>query len=81
MGRLWQALLLMQEFPVFEFIPIEHLIMNKQKEYYKALSISDKQGQSTAFIEYILDRLIEALKELLNITNIKDTFESRIDKA
>ncbi len=81
MGRLWQTLLLMQEFPIFEFIPIEHLIMNKQEEYYKTLSISDKQGHSTLFVEYMLERIDEALKELLNITNIKDSFEARIDKA
>jgi len=81
MGRLWQTLLLMQEFPIFEFIPIEHLIMNKQEEYYKTLSISDKQGHSTLFVEYMLERLDEALKDLLNITNIKDSFEVRIDKA
>ncbi len=81
MGRLWQTLILIQEFPIFEFIPIEHLIKNKQKEYYNVLSISDKHGHSTSFIEYMLDRLNEAIADLLNITNIKDSFESRIIKA
>jgi len=81
MGRLWQTLILMQEFPIFEFIPIEHLIKSKQEEYYQALSLSDKAGHSTLFIEYLLDRINEALKELLDITHIKDSFESRIDKA
>ena len=81
MGRLWQTLILMQEFPIFEFIPIEHLIKNKQEDYYKTLSLSDKQGHSTLFVEYMLDRINEAIKELLNITNIKDSFESRMDKA
>lgn len=81
MGRLWQTLILMQEFPIFEFIPIEHLIKNKQEEYYKALSISDKEGHSTVFIEYMLDRINEAIKELLNTSNIIDSFETRIEKA
>lgn len=81
MGRLWQTLILMQEYPIFEFIPVEHLIKNKQEDYYKTLSLSDKQGHSTLFIEYMLDRINEAIKELLNITNIKDSFDSRIEKA
>ena len=81
MGRLWQTLILMQEFPIFEFIPIEHLIKEKQKEYYKALALADKQGHSTTFLEYMLDRINSALMDLLSITNIKDSFESRMDKA
>lgn len=81
MGRLWQTLILIQEFPIFEFIPIEHLIKNKQKEYYQALSTSDKQGHSTSFIEYMLDRINEAIKELLDTSNIIDSFESRMEKA
>ena len=81
MGRLWQTLILLQEFPIFEFLPIEHLIKNKQTEYYKTLAASDKQGQSRGFIESMLDRINEALKELLTITQIKDSFDSRIEKA
>lgn len=49
-GRLWQTLLLMQQYPVFEFLPIEHLIKKRQKEYYHALSLSDKKGNSTPTI-------------------------------
>lgn len=81
MGRLWQTLILMQEFPVFEFIPVEHMIKHNQKEYYNALAKSDKIGHSTYFIEYMLSRINEATAELLEITNIKETYEIRIDKA
>ena len=81
MGRLWQSLILMQEFPIFEFVPIEHIIKSKQKNYYKALADSDKQGNSTLFIEYMLERINESLDSLLDIKHIKDTFEIRISKA
>lgn len=81
MGRLWQTLILMHEFPVFEFLSTEHLIKDRQEEYYKALSSSDKQDHSTTFIEYMLDRINEALKELLDTSSIKDSFESRMGKA
>ena len=53
MGRLWQTLILMQEYPVFEYLPFETLIKNNQHAYYHALSVSDKMGKSTPFIEYI----------------------------
>jgi Fic family protein len=64
MGRLWQTLLLMKQYPVFEYLPIEHLIKEKQKDYYKKLSESDKKGNSTPFIEFMLGIISEALDEL-----------------
>ena len=65
MGRLWQTLLLIQQYPVLEFLPFETLISRNQKKYYQALSISDKQGQSTYFIEFMLKILSDSLDELL----------------
>jgi Fic family protein len=54
MGRLWQTVILMKDYPVFEFIPFETLIKESQNDYYAALKQSDKEGQSTKFIEYML---------------------------
>jgi len=65
MGRLWQTLLLMNEFPAAEFLPFETLIGKKQQQYYKALAASDKKGTSTPFIHFMLTILREALDELL----------------
>jgi Fic family protein len=65
MGRLWQTLLLIQQYPLFEFLPFETLISKNQKKYYQALSISDKQGESTFFIEFMLKILSDSLDELL----------------
>ena len=69
MGRLWQTLILVQEYPVFEFLPFETLINSTQVDYYKALSVSDKSGKSTPFIEYMLDVIDKSLSELLNYNN------------
>ncbi len=79
MGRLWQTLILMSEYPVFEFLPFETLISQTQNEYYKSLSISDKSGKSTFFIEYMLDVINKSLESLLNYNNriLKDV--DRID--
>jgi Fic family protein len=69
MGRLWQTLILIKEFPVFEFLPFETLINKTQDQYYKALSICDKEGKSTVFIEYMLDVIDNSINELLRFNN------------
>lgn len=69
MGRLWQTLILMAEYPVFEFLPFETLISKTQDEYYKSLALSDKSGKSTIFIEYMLGVIEKSLETLLNYNN------------
>jgi Fic family protein len=69
MGRLWQTLILMTEYPVFEFLPFEILISKTQDEYYKSLALSDKSGKSTYFIEYMLGVIEKSLEGLLNYNN------------
>jgi len=71
MGRLWQTLILMKEYPVFEFIPFENMIHKTQGNYYHALSQSDKSGNSTPFIEYMLNVINDSLYNMLD-------FKSRI---
>lgn len=79
MGRLWQTVILMQEYPIFEFLPFETLISKTQGEYYKALATSDKAGKSTAFIEYMLDVIDKSLAELLNYNNRTMTEVQRLE--
>ncbi len=79
MVRLWQTVILMNEYPVFEFLPIETIISATQENYYKALSISDKQGKSTVFIEYMLEVIDKALFELLKFNNRILTDNDRLD--
>ncbi|WBM76069.1 Fic family protein [Saprospira grandis] len=78
MGRLWQTLILMQKYPVFEYLPVESLIKENQEEYYKVLSLSDKTGQSTLFIEFMLGLILEALDQLLVIQHRPLRKEDRI---
>ncbi len=79
MGRLWQTLILSQEYPVFEYLPFETLIKSTQKEYYQALEKSDQKGNSTEFIEYMLGVLEKSLIELLNFKNKTMTSAERLD--
>jgi len=79
MGRLWQTIILREKYPVFEFIPFESLISKSQKDYYKALEISDKAGNSTFFIEYMLDVIEKSLDELLKFNNNIETDDDRLE--
>lgn len=69
MGRLWQTLILMKSYPLFQYLPFETIIKSRQKEYYDVLERSDKEGRSTKFIEFILEAIDASLDELLEIQN------------
>jgi len=77
-GRLWQTVILRQYSPVFEFLPIESLIKARQSEYYKILGESDNKGDSTGFIEFMLQIINESLEELLTNQNVNLTSQDRI---
>ncbi len=79
MGRLWQTVILRNQYSVFEYLPIETLIKKKQKDYYEALAKSDNQGNSTLFVEFMLTIINESLEELLSSQNITLTSENRIE--
>jgi Fic family protein len=78
-GRLWQTVILKEYSPVFEFLPVETLIKAKQIEYYKILGESDNKGNSTGFIEFILQIINDSLEELLNTQNINLNVHDRIE--
>jgi Fic family protein len=78
MGRLWQTLILKKYSPVFEYLPIETIVKQRQADYYTALGESDGQGKSTVFIEFMLKVIEEALEELLKTRNIILRSEDRI---
>ena len=78
-GRLWQTVILRQYSPVFEFLPIETLIKARQAEYYRILGESDNKGDSTGFIEFMLQIINESLEDLLSNQNVNLTSQDRIN--
>ncbi len=81
-GRLWQQLLLMQANKILEYISVESLIRNNQSEYYSVLSKCDKLGESTLFIEFMLDKIVAALRLYSNnITYEANTPLSKMEFA
>jgi Fic family protein len=79
MGRLWQTLILKESYPVFEYLPIETLIKERQEQYYESLGKSDNTGESTIFIEFMLEIILESLEDLLNTQNVSLTNIDRIN--
>ncbi|MCB2208091.1 MAG: Fic family protein [Bacteroidetes bacterium] len=69
MGRLWQTVILMNKYPVFEFLPFETLVSNSQHDYYKILASCDQKGESTEFIEFMLHIIDLSLEEILKFNN------------
>jgi len=64
-ARLWQTALLAKWNPLFAYIPIESRIYACQSDYYAAIAASNHAGDSTAFIEFMLKMIDEALDETL----------------
>ena len=64
MGRMWQTLLLMRWQPIFAWIPVETIVKEHQQDYYKAIAKSDKEGESTTFVAFMLRCLRIALQEM-----------------
>ena len=79
MGRLWQSVILKELNPIFVFLPVELIIKQRQSEYYKVLEKSDKSGNSTLFIEFILAAIDEALSMQVNQRRAPVTAEERIN--
>lgn len=64
-GRLWQSLILYRWKPIFLSIPVESVVRDAQEEYYKALEVSGSLGESTPFIEFMLDAILLTCKQTL----------------
>lgn len=63
MGCMWQTLLLMQWDFVFAWLPVETIVKNHQQTYYDVIAECDCNGDSTAFVTFMLDCLRSCLLE------------------
>ena len=82
MGRFWQSVLLSKLNPVFKYVPVESLIEKNQQKYYNSLEKSDKSGDSTPFIEFMLSVILDSISEFDSETQgVTVTFEDRLAKA
>ena len=49
--------------PLFADVPVESLIHARQSEYYDAIRDSSSQGESTPFIAFMLETILEAVRD------------------
>jgi len=80
MGRFWQTMILREYSPVYEYLPVEALVRDRQSEYYDALERSDKAGESTSFVEFMLDIINQALGDVLRTQRVTLTGPDRLDR-
>ena len=76
-GRLWHSLILSKWKKLFAWLPVESLVQKYQKEYYITINNSNRDGESTEFILFMLRIINETLIELVEN---KKTTDKMTDK-
>ena len=74
MARLWQTALLSEWNPAFQYLPLESRIHEFQDGYYNAISQCHGNGNSDAFIEFMLDKINLTLDRALKQISEKDAY-------
>ena len=69
-GRMWHSLLLGKWNELFYWLPIEELIRSRQQDYYDSLGKSDKEADSYAFVELILEIILTTLEETVVVGEV-----------
>ena len=64
-ARLWQNVILSKWKGLFEYLPIESQIHKYQDNYYKAINNCNHKGESTEFIEFMLEMIDAVLDETI----------------
>ena len=63
MARLWQTAILGSWKPIFRRISVENRIEMTQKEYYEAIDACNRAGSSDAFVEFMLQTILNAAED------------------
>lgn len=80
MGRMWHSLLLGKWKELFYWLPVEDLIRTRQKEYYQALHQADRDVDSHVFVEFMLQIILDTLKETTIVGNTAATEDNPISE-
>ncbi len=62
MGRYWQTILLSRWKGIFAWLPEESIVKAHQQDYYNVIAQCDTVGNSTAFVEFMLKCLLDAME-------------------
>lgn len=78
-GRLWHTLLLTRWNPIFAWLPVESMIHDHQQAYYDAINASNEDGESTAFVLFMLTTIKASLIETIDMSD--DVSDGGLGKA
>ena len=78
-GRLWHTLLLSKWNPIFAWLPVESMIYANQQAYYHAINTSNVAGESTAFVEFMLETIKASLIDAIKMSD--EMRDATIDKT
>ena len=73
-GRLWQSVILYRWRPLFSAIPPESIVRDHQEAYYKALEDAGNAGESTPFIEFMLEVILDSIQ-----SSVKSSVKSSVN--
>jgi len=65
-GRLWQSIILYQWKPIFSSMSTESIIRDHQEAYCTALEAAGAMGESTPFIEFMLEMILQTIQDVPN---------------
>jgi len=65
-GRLWQSVILYHWRDVFIVMPTESIVRDNQEQYYNALENSTDLGESTTFVEFMLEIILNTVRKVGN---------------
>lgn len=81
MARLWHTAILTAWKPIFEFIPIESQIEKFQSGYYDVIAKCHMDGNSTAFIAFMLTQISAVLDDILSTAgSLGDNLSEHVKK-
>ena len=79
-GRLWQSVILYNWKKVFNVLPTESIVRDRQQKYYDALGKAGNLGESTPFLEFMLEAIFETVQQQTRNANQESNQESNQEK-
>lgn len=73
-GRLWQSVILYSWKKAFVAIPTESIIRDYQEKYYEVLELSGNAGESTPFVEFMLEVILKSIE-----SSVKSSVKSSVN--
>ena len=77
-GRMWHSLLLGHWKELFFWLPVDELIQTRQKDYYNALEQSDRESDSSVFVELMLEIIRDTLVSMTVVGSQTDQVTDQV---